>query len=140
MFCECCNLYLRARFCLLESQNYKISSVERDPQGCLSPAFWGALWRINWLAFPISNTSENLISLFPAEIEHLLGLLRQRQREFCKPCARFSRPTKCIKLRKKNSHNDLTTNFTTGTTSIGILYQLQWLLMKENYSKKKNQT
>lgn len=38
---------------------------------------------------------------------------------------------------KKNSHNDLTTNFTTGTTSIGILYQLQWLLMKENYSKKK---
>lgn len=56
--------------------------------------------------------------------------------EFFKPRARFSRPTGCIKLKKKNSLNDLTTHFTTKATSIGILYQLQWLLMKEITVKK----
>lgn len=70
--------------------------------------------------------------------------MTKKRENFANPVLEFLGPLEIKKEKKKkrkekNSHNDLTTNFTTRAMSTGILYQLQWLLMKENYSKN-NQT
>lgn len=67
-------------------------------------------------------------------------MTKKRQGVLQTLCQSFQAQWKFFKKpNTTNSHKDLTTNFTTSTMSTGSLYQLQWLLMKENYSKN-NQT
>lgn len=118
---------------------------------------WGVVWRANCLLHSLTRL-QTWLRCFQLKLSAFCNYY-DKERDFCNPCARVSKPTgnkkrqkpktlkpnqttrkKTQKSPKPNLHKDsttnkdLTTNFTTQTTSTGILYQLQWLLMKENYS------